>query len=349
MLVRALQEFLANRPEISLIFPLGDRQMVCLARHSHMLPPTTKVVMAEPSTVLLCMDKNAMCEIGSGLGIPQCQYATASSIDELVVHANDIGYPCVVKPDDPLTRISDEKAIICHSSRELERRFPSWPEDHAELLIQQFAPGFRHNIQLLAHDGELQCSLETKTLRSDRYDNTGYTVDSTSVKRHPLMHDYCARLLEKLNYTGLGCAQFLLDVKNGEISFLELNPRLGAAFGVANRCGIDFPVAAADLFLNNKAQSFRNIDYPAGRRIAWTHGDLEGMLREYRGGRIDKSEAFRWLRRSATSFVRADVHASWSWRDPLPTLIVYWRLMLRVLRTFFLLPFRYLANIRATS
>lgn len=326
----AVQQFLLSRPDISLIFPLGDRQATHLAMYSHMIPESAKVVMAEPSVVLSCMDKNEMCEIASELGIPQCRFATASSMKELKDQANDLGYPCVVKPEDPTVRIFGEKAVICRSAEELEKHFPSWPADIKGLLLQQYARGFRHNIQLLASEGELLCSLETRTLRTDRWNDTGYTVESVSVKRHPLMHDYCKKLLKRLNYSGLGCAQFLLDDETNTMIFLEMNPRLGAAFGVANHCGIDFPAMAADLFLNDRwDRSFGDIDYPEGRRIVWTHGDLEGLIHERE--RITRKEAVAWLGRTVKSFIHAHVHASWSWKDPLPTLVACTRLTCRVL------------------
>lgn len=330
--VTALQQFLRDRPEVGLVFPLGDRQLKHLAKFNQMLPSTVRFVMAEPSVTLSCLDKNLTFEIASRLQLPQCRSSIVSSIDEMMQQAEHVGYPCIVKPDDPLARIAGEKAIVCHAPAELQRQFSSWPPGNARLLVQRFANGFRHNIQLLANGGEMLSSLETRTLRTDRANGTGYTVESMSVKPHPLMHEYTDRLVEHLRFSGLGCAQFLLDDADGAVTFLELNPRLGAAFAIADRCGFDFPVMATDLYLHDRTASIRKKDYPAGKRIVWTHGDIQGMLTEYGNGAINKKQAIRWIARMALSFLRADMHATWSWRDPLPTLMVYSRLATRVFR-----------------
>ena len=337
--MRALQEFLLQRPDITLIFPLGDRQLKHLAMFSHMVPRTVKVVMAKPSVTLSCLDKAAAYDTAAKLGIPHAQHASASSLAELAQLADELGYPCIVKPDDPLSRVFGQKAIICRTEEELQRRFVSWPEGSQELLVQRFAQGFRHNIQLLASNGELVCSFQTRTLRTDRSNGTGYTVESVSVERHPLMHEHCVKLLRQLQFSGLGCAQFLLNESDGGLVFLELNPRLGAAFAVAGRCGIDFPTMAAGQFLHRPlASPAPDIDYPAGRRIVWTHGDIQGLLDEYRAGVITRKQAARWLMRIVLSFLRADVHASWSWRDPMPTVMVYARLVRRMTGKLLRLP-----------
>ncbi len=62
--------------------------------------------------------------------------------------------------------------------------------------------------------------------------------------------------------------------------------------------------------------------YRAGVRYAWTTGDLHGLRKSRATGHISRSAALRWLAGSMRSAVRADVHATWSLRDPLPTLAI---------------------------
>jgi predicted ATP-grasp superfamily ATP-dependent carboligase len=195
------------------------------------------------------------------------------------------------------------------------------------ILVQRYAAGGRYNVQLLAVEGRLVRRVQTLTLRTDRLDGTGYTVDAVTVTLPALVDEYCRRLMERLRYDGPGCAQFMIDRRTGRMSFLELNPRLGAAFAVAALCAVDFPRLAVQAALEPGAVDSFGPDYAPGKRIAWTYGDLDGIIRALDAGEIGVRGALRWLGQAAASFVTADIHTTWSWRDPAPTLVAYLQLL----------------------
>jgi predicted ATP-grasp superfamily ATP-dependent carboligase len=324
--IAALVQFLSAHPEVALVIPLGDTGVTTLAAHATRLPANVRVAAPPNDVVQTCANKAVMCQLAQSLNIPQTPFAVAHSRDELFAHAGEIGFPCVVKAGDGPRSLFDQKAVICHSSRELEQRFATWPEGVERVVVQQFASGPRHNVQLLARTGEMICRVQTKTLRTDRPDHTGYTVESVTVPPYPEIDDYCRRLLRRLQYEGYGCAQFLIDEVTGAVSFLEINPRLGAAFGIADYCGVDFPRMGAALALSGEAGA-PCLDYAAEKRIAWTYGDIQGIIRARARAQITRRQALQWAGDMLRSFIRADMHTTWSWRDPRPTLVVYARFM----------------------
>jgi predicted ATP-grasp superfamily ATP-dependent carboligase len=335
--VDALVAFLEDHPAVDLVMPMGDREIATVARHAARIPNRVRLGMPPPCVVKTCEDKAQMCRIAHELDIPQAPFATAHDRAAVFARANDLGFPCIVKSGDAVHTVFDQKAIICRTPDDLCQAFRAWPEELESVLVQRFADGPRHNIQLLAQNGALVCRVQTKTLRTDRPNYTGYTVESVTVDPPPAVDEHCRTLIRHLNYSGLGCAQFLIDEATGAMSFLEINPRLGAAFAVSNYCGIDFPRMAAELALSG-AVSAPCPSYPPGKRIAWSYGDLDGIIRAREAGEISRWEAIRWLGRMLRTVVRAHTHATWSWRDPWPTLVTHIKLLAGAIRRALHIP-----------
>jgi hypothetical protein len=136
----------------------------------------------------------------------------------------------------------------------------------------------------------------------------------------------CAKLLEAVGYTGIGCLQFLEDGGPGGMSFLELNPRMAAGSGIAPYCGLDLPRHALELALGLPIEPEQEPDpYRLGVRYAWTEGDLAGLAMTLRQREIGIGQATAWFGRSVRDALTADIHAAWDWRDPGPALAIYRR------------------------
>jgi hypothetical protein len=67
-------------------------------------------------------------------------------------------------------------------------------------------------------------------------------------------------------------------------------------------------------------------NYPL-RRGVWTSGDLERLGQDIRRKRVRWGQVPGRLLGIARSFLLADFHLTWTWRDPLPTLCVFAAMM----------------------
>ena len=137
------------------------------------------------------------------------------------------------------------------------------------------------------------------------------------------MRAWCARLLEAIGYTGIGCLQFLDDQGRGEVAFLELNPRMAAGSGIAPYCGLDLPRHALELALGLPVAPEPSPDaYRMGVRYAWTEGDLAGLATMLRQRELGLGQGIIWLGRAARDALGADIHAGLDRRDLGPTLAI---------------------------
>ena len=283
------------------------------------------MAMPTPKLVEICDDKTALLDVAERVGVPYPAWALVGGVAGLKDAAARIGFPCVVKPAVAERRLFDEKAFILRDAAALEARLRAWPEDDGELLVQHYVEGVRHNLHLVAKEGRLLRCLDTVSLRTQRLNGSGLTVASVSVPTPPAMRDWCARLLEAIGYTGIGCLQFLEDRDRGETAFLELNPRMAAGSGIAPYCGLDLPRHALELALGLPVEPER------ARTITGWACATPGRKATSRGCRPRCANARSVRRpprlgsagRCATRY--ADVHAGWDWRDLGPTLAIYRR------------------------
>ena len=331
----ALSAFAESRTAPFCIFPIGERELSVLASHFTELPPQTMLIMPDPATVLTCLNKATFYELATRLGLPVPEFRLAMSLQELMAESEGIGFPCVVKPLCSLPDFRDQKAVVLYNRDQLPRKLPSWPVGHTSLIVQRFSSGLRYNCHFLADQGDLLAYFEQRVLRTDRPDYTGYGVDGEAVPPTTLLKDLTAKLIGELGYSGLGCVQFLVDEARGTTSLLELNPRLDATCAVPYYCGYDFPAMAVELaaYRRQMASSRPANDsiYPL-RRGVWSSGELTRLGQDIRGQQVRWVEVPGRLLRIGSSFLLADFHLTFSWRDPLPTFYVFVRMLRAALR-----------------
>lgn len=320
--ITALTNYLAEHHDIAFVFPVGDIEILCLTRHSGAIPSSVGLVMAEPAVVETCFNKFRLCETASQLGIPQSEFCRISEYSELARAVERIGCPCVVKPGHSQTTLEGRKAVILATAADLRKMLPAWPKDNEFLILQKFALGHRHNCHFAADQGQVFAYFEQRVLRTDEKDGTGYGVDGISYSPTANLRRYCTLLAEKLNYSGVGCAQFLVDDQSGETSFLEINPRLDATCALPYYCGYDFPRMAVLHAQYRRgvlpAPPANSSPYPVGKRAISLWRDVEGLAHAVKTQNLDMRESLEWLKSMALTIFHGDFHLTWSWADPLP-------------------------------
>jgi predicted ATP-grasp superfamily ATP-dependent carboligase len=311
-----------------LVFPIGDDYLECLARHAQRLTSYCKLVMPPPQAVFASLDKSRMYHLAEELGIPFADAQAVSSGQQAVAAAKSMGFPIVIKPIDSIRLfIKGKKAIICTTQEDLSRFFRSRPGKNDVVILQKFVRGYRHDCEFAAKDGHLVAYFEIRVLRTDRIDGTGYGVEAVSVAPSMSLRRHCETLAKRLKYSGVGAAQFLIDQESGDEYLLELNPRLDANCALSYRCGHDFPRLAVECtvgpFTKDGGQSKRGGAYTVQKHLYWLFGDLQGYLKATRWKEVRRSAWFGWGLRMLGALWRANLHPTWAWNDPLPTLALY--------------------------
>ena len=324
-----------ERPDF--VFTIGESQLRGLIERAPRLEPLSTWVNPDFATVGRCFDKHAMYELAHKLGIPTVPWSPFTSAPEWRTAAAAVGFPVVVKRKDSAGRVQERKVLIYDSAEAFEDFLAILPRepDRGSLLLQKFATGVRHNCHVGAAEGKLVAYFQQKVLRTDEPDDTGIGVAGVSIEPWPELRAHCEALTMALGYTGIGCIQFLVDEQTRSVAFLEFNARMDSTAALPYRMGLDYPLLAMELASYRKAlnagrahaQRLRSEPhperYPAGITYHWLYGDVGALLSELRSGNM-RPRALLWRACSLAWLSLRSYHLTFDWRDPLPTLHMFW-------------------------
>ena len=314
----ALQEFCAARKDLGVVFPVGDGEIELVEPLAGRLPVLVAIVA--PPILAVCRSKRALLALADDTGVPTQPWELVESPDALAPALTRVGLPAVMKPDVSAHAAPGFKAAILRSEADALGLLAQGAFPRSGFVLQRLAGSVRHNVYFVARKGRLIGHMQVRILGTDRPDGTGLAVEGESVPPSPALLDWTGALAARLSYTGVGCAQFLVEEPAGSASFLEINARLGANCATACACGLDLPRLFIEALLGvTRPQPPATV----GRHYAWLYGDLVGLASSLRSGRATWWQGIAWLGRAAMAQLSADHHITWSWRDPLPTIIMF--------------------------
>ncbi|WP_421789663.1 hypothetical protein [Hyphobacterium sp.] len=305
-------------PEITGLFPVDETGVRFLTEHGNKLPDhVTQYVVAE-ETVRRVTDKSLAAKLAADCDIPVAPRITVDNYADLKSAAAEIGYPLVVRAVECNHDVYGVKVLICHTQADFDRTCIDWPtEGHQQLMVQRYNAGGRHNLYWTAENGRLYAGVNVKVGLTTAGDASGYGTFAETIEPIPELADYATRLVEALGYHGTGSAQFLLDDRTGEITFLEINPRLGANSKLVESV-LPYVSWFVDLVEGTPLPERANPwAYKRGQRFVWLKGEnqtYKKLIREKRYSNL----ASRFGQSMWNSI--GAVHGVFSPDDPLPAL-----------------------------
>jgi biotin carboxylase len=330
----ALQSFLAQRPNIAAIFPAGERYRLALIESG--LTFTQPIVGVPEPLFRTCRDKVAANDLAQRAGLRVPSARVLHRFDEIAPAAADIGYPVILKPYRNTSLIDGRKAVIVESPEQLLTKLSGWPKQHTELIVQEYISGAVESADFVARNGELVAYCEATTLRTDQLDGTGYGVLFRSLAPADDLLRATREFAEHTCYSGPGLIQFIRSSDDGNIYFLENNPRLSAGVSTSMIWGQDIPAITLEVATSGLTDQHsprfalepQPYDYESD--IYWLERDLEGYLRQRK--QLSAEQRRHWRAQLRRTFQSTKHHVIWQFSDPLPSLLIFTRIALRWLR-----------------
>ena len=305
------------------MFPIDEAAIKSIFQLKNKIPEKIKLVMANERAIKKCFDKPAMFELCDTIGVPSHSFLVTDENTNLISALAEIGVPCIIKPVFEETIWFGKKAAIVRRFDDVNELSIKIESDNRRLMVQKYATGPRHNVYFAAMNGALLCSAEVLIERTDRTDGTGLAVSGRTIDATEALTKDTAALVSALNYSGVGCAQFLVDAQKGTRCFLELNPRLGANFAAVHHAGLPLAELAMQIALGQDCRETNG--YRKGMKFAWTFGDLAGCRFELIRKNLNPLQAAKRLFRCGLDALFCDAHITMSWQDPRPTILEFYR------------------------
>lgn len=192
-------------------------------------------------------DKLSARALAEKLDVPVSAGGTAESWDDVSALAEQIGYPVLVKA---AYGGGGRGMKLVHTAADLAEAWSVASSEAAAafgdgtVFLERYVTSAKHiEVQILGdrhgnriHLGERECSVQY------RYQKVVEESPSTSIDAatREVMTTSALKIAAELDYVGLGTVEFLYDVHNGEVAFLEVNPRLQVEHPVTEQVtGVD--------------------------------------------------------------------------------------------------------------
>lgn len=232
------------------VFATHDEGLNAIARHAGELGERFLYPFPDWSSLERIQSKRFQLEAAERAGVDIPMTGHPRSADEALRIADEIGYPVLVKPADPVEfkRRHRRQAFRCETRSELEEAF-ALSEPH-EPMVQELVPGGDDTLYTLGSyldaTGRPLGVFSGRKLRQ-----TPPTVGTCRVGEATWVQevvDSGLRFLEALEYRGVSQVEFKRDSRDGRYKLMEINPRLYQWHGLAAACGVDLPrLAYCDL------------------------------------------------------------------------------------------------------
>lgn len=315
---RQALRWLEHGPLRGVILPCSDEALELIARNRPRLLELGYAPMEANDEALLAMlDKGRSYELARRIGVDAPRTANVLSGEEVIAAAEEIGYPCALKPlhSHHFARRFGlrKKAFVVEDRAQLMAAFGNVEGSAIELMVTEIIPGpddaFASYYGYLDEAGQPLLHLTKRKLRQwpPRFGLGSYHLTDND----PEVVKVGLRFLQGAGIRGLACVEFKRDERDGRLRLIECNHRLTAATEQLRRAGADLPLFAYSRMAGLALPVVD--DYRTGVGYWFPLADARAFLEYRRHGELT-------FRRWARSLMHRQSFPLASIRDPLPSL-----------------------------
>ncbi len=298
----------------ALLVPGDDASLLAISRNRSALETIYRLACPPMETVEKFVDKTTAYQLVGAAGVPVPRTLYVHSAKEAGDAAEEIGYPCIVKPTESHFYYDHFGVKFRHVSKrsEAEAAFTEARDAGVKTMVQEFIVGDDRmgvNYNAYAVDGETKVEF---TARKARMSPPGEGVPSLvrSARVEEVM-ELGRKALKAVGLSGYSCTEFKWDERKKRYVFFEINGRYNRSNLLATCCGINFPAIEYNHRIHGKTPAAA-----AFREKVWWVDEFK-----------DLSSFPRWVRLSPANiltFWRPHLWrprcATFSWSDPMPFL-----------------------------
>jgi len=212
---------------VGLLTSLIDTDLVLLAKHKAQFEAVgTKLLLCSEASNKICADKQETAKFFIDNDIPCPRVFSIQEARTL----SAVEYPILIKPYDGSSGVGVTKI---NTPDELEFFFNYLKNP----MIQEFIEGEEYTIDVYVDfGGNIRCAVPRKRLQV----RGGEVSKGVAVKDEQIMKAACDVVAALPGATGCVNVQCIKQ-SDGQLKFIEINPRFGGGFPLSIHAGADFP------------------------------------------------------------------------------------------------------------
>ncbi|HEV8400731.1 MAG TPA: ATP-grasp domain-containing protein [Gemmatimonadales bacterium] len=275
----------AHRNGIDMVLPVTERScLLCNAERGAWEALGITVGCGPNEMLALAFDKEQTIRRAMACRVNVPLTAFPTSLDEARAAAEEMGYPCIVKPR--FSNAWDGGSF----ATDLGTAYVARPEDLADAvasriqgdhwpLLQQYVPGQGKGIFTLCDHGRVVAWSAHERLRDVRPSGSGSSM-RRSAPIAPALREAAERLLADFKWHGPAMLEFRDDGVHAPW-LMEVNGRFWGSLQVSIAAGIDFPALWVQALGGEPVQE--PTEYRLGVTLRWLWGDFKRLLHVLRG------------------------------------------------------------------
>jgi protein-tyrosine-phosphatase/predicted ATP-grasp superfamily ATP-dependent carboligase len=237
---QALRDLL-EREAFDLVIPCEDARIIPLQANRPELEQLARIYLLNDRAFEITSSKQQSTELAESLGIPVPRGGLVRSVAEAEALLGRLAPPIFLKPlvsvsgedtlqRDWVRRVSSPQEAVSHLEEMLAR---------GHVLVQENFSGQGAGVEILAKAGKVLAAFQH--LRIHEPPHGGSSSYRRGVPLDPRLLYATRKLVEALDYTGVGMFEFKIDPRSGEWVFMEVNGRFWGSLPLALASGADFP------------------------------------------------------------------------------------------------------------
>lgn len=275
----------AHRNRIDVVLPVTERScLLCNAERGAWEALGITVGCGPNDLLALAFDKAQTIKRAQACHVNVPLTAFPTSLDEARAAAEQMGYPCIVKPRfsnawDGGTFAPDLGTAYVARPEDLANAVATRIQGDHWPLLQRYVPGQGKGIFTLCDHGRVVAWSAHERLRDVRPSGSGSSV-RRSTALAPELRASAERLLADFAWHGPAMLEFRDDGVHGPW-LMEVNGRFWGSLQVGIAAGIDFPALWVQVLGGESVQEPK--DYRLGVTLRWLWGDFKRLLYVLRG------------------------------------------------------------------
>ncbi len=293
--------------EIDYLIPVFEETYV-LSYYKEALKDKVKILVPDFKSINKLHDKYSLSELAKELEIPSPKTCLLENFTP-----NELNFPIVLKP-------RRERGAVGIKIIKNNEEFEKFTEkiDKKEYMAQELMSQEQYCTIGLAKDGKLISNTIYHNLEEYPYKG-GFGILRESVASEEI-NKYVEKIVERENYSGFLCIDFLRDLKSSSFKITDVNPRMSPGLMIAYSEGISLPNLYLDL-LENKEH--KKIFSKGGKGTYTTVLRLGWLFQVLFSGNFKLLKGFK--RRTINKL--EDV---WDWKDLKPSIVFFTHLLISV-------------------
>jgi predicted ATP-grasp superfamily ATP-dependent carboligase len=321
--IATLQFVGARLTDPGVLVPTGDTHVLFMSRYQELLRPCFRFVVPAHETVAKIVNKRLQYAVAQEAGIPIPATYFPESAEEVRELSAEVVFPTLLKPYESHVgrRVLGQKVLLARSADDLVAGYRRLAGRGVGAMVQQIVPG--GDDALVGYQGFWDTDgreVAWLTKRKLRQYPPGFGDGSLlATVEAPEVADLSRRLVRAFDFRGFALVEFKRDATSGAYYLMEINPRASSNNQMAISSGVDMPWIGYRCLVDSGGVAESSPAFRPG--VKFINEELD--IHAYRVLRKSEGMSFgHWARsiRGTTST------AVWSRDDPLPFVVLTWRL-----------------------